>query len=38
MAGKTIMRIVSFGCTILFFSIGIYVQKPEKNDVVQVRF
>jgi len=30
MAGKIIWYIVSFGCAILFFSIGIYAQKLEK--------
>ena len=30
MAGKIIMWIVSFGCAILFFSIGVYAQKLKK--------
>ena len=30
MAGKIIMWIVSFGCAILFFSIGVYAHKLKK--------
>ena len=30
MAGKIIMWIVSFGCAILFFYIGVYAKKLEK--------
>ena len=30
MAGKIIMWIVSFGCAILFFSIGVYARKLKK--------
>jgi len=30
MVGKIIWWIVSFGCTILFYSIGVYAQKLEK--------
>ena len=30
MAGKIIWCIVSFGCAILFFAIGVYAQKREK--------
>jgi hypothetical protein len=30
MAGSIIMWLVSFGCAILFYSIGVYAQKLEK--------
>lgn len=30
MAGKIIMCVVSFGCAILFYSIGIYAQKLKR--------
>ena len=30
MAGKIIMWVVSFGCAILFFGIGVYAKKLEK--------
>ena len=30
MAGKIIMCVVSFGCAILFFAIGVYAKKLEK--------
>ena len=30
MAGKIICCVISFGCAILFYSIGVYAQKSEK--------